>query len=103
MPLAAPLPLVGRGGGGGREASTLNHFEHTVDVAKDFIVPETQDAIALGLKKFRSHCILLALYRVLPAVNFNHDLQAMTREIDDIAAEMNLTAKMRGGQRKPMT
>ena len=89
-----PLPLVGRGRGGGREDEILNHFQYAIDVAHHLIVPESQDTIAFQFQKTRALRVPPTFVSVLPAVDFDNDLQAMTRKIDNVATQMNLPAKM---------
>ena len=69
-----PLPLVGRGRGGGREDETLNHLKHTVDVLHHVVIPETQYAITFSFKEPRSLCVELSSFRVLTAIELNHEL-----------------------------
>src|SRR5579872_1632983 len=97
-----PLPLVGRGWGGGREDSTLNHLKHALDIGQHIGVPKSQYAIALRLEKFGPSCIAFRLLRVLSTVDFNDDLQIMAGEIDDVAAKPHLPSKMRGRQHDAM-
>src|SRR5579863_7164302 len=97
-----PLPLVGRGRGGGREDSALNQLKHALDIGQHIDVPKSQYAIALRLEKFGSSRVAFHLLRVLSAVDFDDDVQIMAGEIDDVAAKTHLPPKVRGWQRDAM-
>jgi hypothetical protein len=89
-----PLPLVGRGRGGGREDGILNHLKHAIDIGQHVVVPKSQYTIAFGFQKLRPLCVATGLLRVLSAVKFDHNFQTMTGKIDNVTAEMNLATEM---------
>lgn len=63
---------------------TLNQFQNSIDVCENLIVPETQYTVAFPLNESRPHRVTPPLFRVLPAINFNNELETMTGEIDDV-------------------
>src|SRR5207344_831378 len=82
---ALPSPLWGGVGGGGGCEHVRNRLEHTVDIRQHFVVPEAHDTIALSFEKLRSLSIRYGLLRVLSAIDLNHKLRMVAREIDDVA------------------
>ncbi len=81
----------------------MNHLKHSVDILQHFVIPKADDAITLRLEKFRPPRIPFSLFRVLTAVDLDHDLESVVRKINDVVTESNLSAKMGCWYWQPMT
>lgn len=93
----APLPTSPRTGGGACGARNFNlacdGFEHAIGVLQNVVVPEADDAVAVGFDAGRP--LRISVNRMLPAVAFDRQTQASTREIDHAAANRKLPRKSR--------
>ena len=73
----------------------MNVLKHPVDVRQHIIVPVAQNAIALGLQKFRACGFSISSLGMLTTVHFNDKTRGMTCEIGDVTPESNLPSEMR--------
>src|SRR5262245_34825280 len=69
--LGLPSPLRGGDGGGGRRYSALNLQQHAVNICHHVIVPEAQDRVAAGHQESRSLDVVIRLFNVLSAIEFD--------------------------------
>jgi hypothetical protein len=67
--------------------------EHTLGIGQDVVVPETQNMVAVRIDDSTARRI--GRFLMLPAIRLDHELRAITGEIDDELADRNLPAKAR--------
>jgi hypothetical protein len=79
---------------------TLDHFKHTIDIAKHVVVPESQYAVAVRLESLSALGIRNCRRRVLTAVDLHDEPRTVTREVDDVLLDPNLPAEMRIADRR---
>ena len=72
------------------EQFETNHFEDAVDVFRDVAVPETDDAVAVGLDDRRSLRIGFGHFAMLPTVELHDQFCGATGEIGDVWADREL-------------
>ena len=70
-----------------------NRGDHAVNIAKNFIVPETQNPEALLFKKCRPALVTTDEFSVLSSINFDNKHCLKADKIDNILSERMLTAK----------
>ena len=89
-----PLPL-GEGWGEGTQR-LRNHFQHALEVLQHFIVPKPQNPNTFSLKLRSSFIIIdcLGLFRVLPSVYLDRELNIVAVEIKDEVVHRMLAAKL---------
>ena len=63
-------------------------FAHPIRIGEDVVVPEAEDAIAIGFNDRGS--ISIDPLVMLSTVSFDHELVAMRREIDAVLADIHL-------------
>jgi hypothetical protein len=87
---------VGRGQGWGVAQSSADDLNDTVDIAQDFVIPKSKDAITFRLEKFRSLIIQseAAHLVMLPAINFDYEPSLVACKVHKIRADGRLTPKM---------
>jgi hypothetical protein len=70
-------------------------------LAKDFIVPKAQNAVALSLQPSRADQVGggVPLEPMLRAIDLDHELDAVTDEIHDVRAERSLPPEVRARNR----
>jgi len=85
-----PSPLWGGVGGGGRCDGARNLGKDAVYIGQHLVIPESQHAVTVSLKSFRTFLIYDDILHVLPTVNFNNEFGAMAREIRNVGANANL-------------
>jgi hypothetical protein len=71
----------------------LDPFKHAGEIAHDVSVPEADDAIPMPGNIACAGCVCLCMQCVLTAIEFDRELEAGAREIDDVAADRMLPAK----------
>ena len=71
-----------------------NSLAHAFGIAEDLIIPETQNAIAVGMEPPRPLLIAAGHACVLPAIDLDDKRRIKTREVGDIRAEHCLPAKL---------
>jgi len=77
----------------GRFKRHLNGLKHTIHIAQNVVVPETQHPVAFAFKKSRARHILCAV-GMLPAIRLDNQLAFGTEKISDIRTNRHLTAKL---------
>jgi|GEM_PF-5566792 len=70
-----------------------NALQNAIKILKNFIVPEPDDAIAMRFDKLGSHDIARAA-RVLPAVQFDHQLELATGKVSNKITNRKLPGKL---------
>lgn len=61
-------------------------FQHAVGIAEDVVVPETDNAVAVGFDQFCAFDVG-GVVRVLPAIEFDDKAQAAAGEVGDVWAD----------------
>jgi hypothetical protein len=80
----------------------LNVRKHTIRVFEDIIVPKAQNPIAMRFEQLGALGITVGAWPVLAAIDFNDHLGFVAGKVRDIAADLNLSAKMRARFREPV-
>ena len=70
----------------------VDHRPDAIRIAKHLVVPETKNAVALVLDHVRPGAV--GLFAVLTAINLDHQLGPMTREIGDEMPDWHLPSEM---------
>ena len=65
-------------------------FQYTVDIAKNVIVPEAKDEVALRFENRRPLRILLRPRAVLPAIQFDNQTRGFTAKINNVRCNRHL-------------
>jgi hypothetical protein len=73
-------------------------FEHAIEIAKHFVVPEAQHEITAGIQSPAAARNFRSLHVMLSAVELDAELCIRTTEIDDEAAERFLSAEFPSAQ-----
>lgn len=63
-----------------------NLFQYCFGLLQSLIIPKPQHPITLSIQKRRPPLVILKLFRMLPAVQFNNQTMLHTDKIDDISA-----------------
>ena len=102
-PPSPALPQRGRGLSGaviepivavGGEGEGFGYSQdHAVGVLEDFVVPEADDLITVGLDHSRAGCVGGAA-RMLAAIDFDHQLQPAAGEIGDGTSDLKLAREL---------
>jgi hypothetical protein len=61
-----------------------NGLKHTVDIAQNLVVPETEYKVAHGFQHLGSRGIAIRFIGVLSSVDLNDEMGLLTAEIDDV-------------------
>jgi hypothetical protein len=69
------------------------HRQHTVVIAQNIGIPESQNAITLSMKG-RVASVVMDILRVLPSIDFNDQFFVPTEEIDDVRQYSRLTNEL---------
>ncbi len=85
----APCPPPGGGGGGARAAGgggaprerAHDHFEHTLGISQDVIVPEPQHTKPFAPEIAVAH-VVIPIVRVLTTVDLDDELSPKARKVD---------------------
>lgn len=72
----------------------VDRFQNTFDIRQDFMVPETDDAIAMRFHDARPHRVR-ATFGMLSAIKLDNEPRARTEKIDNITIDGNLPAEFR--------
>jgi hypothetical protein len=91
-----PSPLEGEGGGGGiqpRAQLPPNILDDPIRLAQHIAVAITQHAVAFALQPVRARFLIGGVDIVVRAVDLDDQVRRQAREVDDIAADRNLSAK----------
>ena len=102
-PLLCPLPLVGRGRGGGGADMVVGRRQtefmpdavhHTFESFKDLAVPEPENPIAMAIENGCSLSVIYCGFAMLAAVEFDDQPRGVAGEVGDIAGERRLAAEV---------
>jgi len=93
---------AGEGKGGGRGSAAIlrqasqYRFDHTVEFAVDFLIPEAQDTPAVGVEPGVSAAVACEFCtgRMRRAIHFDDDPRSMTEKIRDIGAAWRLSPEL---------
>ena len=79
------------------------HIHNAMNLLRDLAVPESQDAVALGLEPLRSLLIAFTsdIFAMLRAINFDNEASRRTDEIDNKVSDRHLAAEVRAAYLKP--
>jgi len=72
--------------------SSDDRLKNTIDVAKDVVVPETQDQIAV-IFQIGSPFSVAAAFSVLPTIKFDDQSRGLATEVDNVGFDRHLPAK----------
>ena len=64
-----------------------DHPHHCINVLHDFIVPESQYFISMGIEEPCPFVIIFFLFQVLASIHFDHQLWMHYAKIDDIRSD----------------
>lgn len=64
-----------------------NRLEHAIHVFEHLVVPEPQNKKASTFQKNRTQRICFSPFRMLTAIQFDHDHSFQTRKIEDVIGE----------------
>jgi hypothetical protein len=73
-------------------------LKHSVDISQNVMIPVSDDVISGILQNHGSRFVLACPFGVLPAVNFNNELEVQCDKIDDIASNRLLPLKFNARQ-----
>ena len=93
--LPSPTPSLEGGDSGlvaGEPDFFLDRFQNAVGVFEDVVVPETDDAIAVGFDASCSRGVSLG--RMLAAIAFDSEFETATGEVDDVTADRELPREL---------
>ena len=71
-----------------------NHIQHTIQLDKDFVVPEPQYREASRSQESRSSCVVDGVIKVLTAINFDDHVSLKTSEVENVVAIGMLTTEL---------
>jgi len=79
----------------------VDHLQHAFGILNDVVVPETDDAVALGLEPARPRLVasFVGLITVLRAIDLDDEARGHAGEVDDIGADWRLSPEMRSFDR----
>jgi hypothetical protein len=81
----------------------VNILKHTVDISQDVIIPVAQHAIIVRCENFGALRVRGQLRCVLASIHLHNQALRMTREVNDVPINSNLTTKMRPRHAEAMT
>jgi len=70
--------------------SFRNHFQHTVHVAHDVIVPEPQNSIVMVVEPLSAR-LITDVFRMLSAIHFDDQTLLAANEINNVSADWLLS------------
>jgi hypothetical protein len=80
----------------------INTFSNTHPYAfkifDNFVVPETQHAVALTFKVMGSCCVRCLLHHMLATIQFNHQALFRTAEVDNVTSHRVLATELHAMQ-----
>jgi hypothetical protein len=80
----------------------INSFEHSVQIIRDFRIPESDDTISFPLKPKLPFTIALGVLvaTMMSAVEFDDQMFGRTEEVHDVRTDWRLTAEVCAQQGK---
>lgn len=94
-----PTPLVPKRTEFGLWAAVklcVYQFKNAINIVRDLIVPEADDAVAFGVEPCRAFGVSMAAVcrAVLGAIDFHDEMGGGAREVDDVIADWHLTSEV---------
>ena len=96
-----PLPpLWGKVGMGGAAARAIvvdlggDHLPDTIHISEDFVVPESQDPIALAAHEVITPLVVSARFGVLTTVDLDDEHRFQASEVGNVRSDANLATEL---------
>lgn len=88
----------------GRMKGGEDRFHDAVDISGDVVVPEAEDAVALGFKPFRAFLIVGegGLFAMLRSIDLDDEVRGRADEIGNEISDRHLPPEMGAFRLKPL-
>jgi hypothetical protein len=71
-----------------------NRADNTFQIIRNFIIPETQHFVTFGLQELGALLIVLLLFEMLTAIQFDDEFLAWRAKVNDVVTNGMLAAEM---------